>query len=276
MKYRILLNLALAILVAVLILLVWLKPKPADQTAFKLSTLASSSIHRITIEKPGQATIVLQGNPAAWRLTAPFPARADSVAVGRLLEILAASSLQRFPATDPGRFQLDTPLLQLTLNDQKFSFGTQNTLTGEIYVATNGGVHLVAPSYLVYAMKIPSDFASHALLAEQEKLAGFEFTDLKLNQNSEGKWSTTPARPNLSQDDINRWIDEWRNSSSLVTQPYDGTPALESFTLRLKDGKLISCKILRHEPDLVILREDEKLQYHFPSEIGKRLLRPGK
>lgn len=271
MKSRIWLNLALAALVAGLILLVWLKPRPTTQTEFKLSTLASTSVNRIAIKKPGQPAIVLQKTPAGWRLGAPFPARAEEATVGRLLEILAASSLQRFPATELGRFQLDQPLLSLTLNDQEFSFGTQNTLTGEVYVATNSGVHLVAPSYLAYAMKMPADFAAHALLAENEKPADFEFADLKLSQNSDGKWSTSPARPNWSQDDINRWVDEWRHASSLVTQPYDGTPAQESFTLRLGDGKLIPCKILRREPDLVLLREDENLQYHFPAEIGKRL-----
>jgi len=276
MKSRVLLNLALAALVAALILLVWLKPRPTTQTEFKLSTLASASINRITIDKPGQPAIVLQGNPAGWRLSAPFQARADGAAIGRLLEILAATSLQRFPSTDLGRFQLDNPLLRLTLNGQEFSFGTQNTLTGEVYVATNGGVHLVAPSYLVYSMKMPADFASRAFLAEEEKLAGFEFADLNLSQNSDGKWLTSPARPNLSQDDINRWVDEWRHASSLVTQPYDDTLPQESFTLRLGDGKLIPCKILRREPELVMLREDEKLQYHFPAEIGKRLLSPGK
>ena len=276
MKSRVLLNLALAALVAALILLVWLKPRPTTQTEFKLSTLASASINRITIDKPGQPAIVLQGNPAGWRLSAPFQARADGAAIGRLLEILAATSLQRFPSTDLGRFQLDNPLLRLTLNGQEFSFGTQNTLTGEVYVATNGGVHLVAPSYLVYSMKMPADFAARAFLAEEEKLAGFEFADLNLSQNSDGKWLTSPARPNLSQDDINRWVDEWRHASSLVTQPYDGTHPQESFNLRLGDGKLIPCKILRREPELVMLREDEKLQYHFPAEIGKRLLSPGK
>jgi len=271
-----LLNLALAALVAVLILLVWLKPKPMAQTEFKLSTLASASINRIAVEKPGQPAIVLQRNPAGWHLSAPFQARAEGPAVERLLEILAATSLQRFPATDLGRFQLDQPLLRLTLNEQEFSFGTQNTLTGEVYVATNGGVHLVAPSYLAYAMKMPADFAAHALLAEEEKPAGFEFAGLKLSQDSDGKWSASPARPNWSQDDINRWVDEWRHAASLVTQPYDGTPAQESFTLHLGDGKLIPCKILRREPELVLLREDEKLQYHFPAEIGKRLFSPGK
>lgn len=274
MKSRILLNLALAALVIVLALLVWLKPKPVVQTEFKLSTLASASVNRIAIENPGQPEIVLQRNLAGWRLTAPFQARAEGATVGRLLEILAATSLQRLPATDPGRFQLDQPLLRLTLNDQEFSFGMQNTLTGEVYVATNGGVHLVAPSYLAHAMKMSADFAARAFLAEEEKLTGLEFSDLKLSQNGDGKWSVSPARPNWSQDDINRWTDEWRHASSLVTQPYDGTPPQESFTLRLDTGKLIPCKILRREPELVILREDEKLQYHFPVGVGKRLLSP--
>ncbi|MHB1619981.1 MAG: DUF4340 domain-containing protein [Sulfuricella sp.] len=274
MKSRLLLNLVLAALVAVLILLVWLKPKPAAPLEFKLSTLASASISRIAIEKPGQPAIVLQKNPAGWRLSAPFQARAEESTVGRLLETLAATSLQRFPATDLGRFQLDPPLLRLTLNDQEFSFGTQNTLTGEVYVATKGGAYLVAPSYFAHAMKMPADFAAQAFLAAEEKPVGFEFADLKLSQDSAGKWSASPARPNWSQDDINRWVDEWRHASSLVTQPYDGTPAQESFTLRLSDGKLIPCKILRREPELVLLREDEKLQYHFPAEVGKRLLRP--
>ena len=276
MKSRILLNLALAALVAVLAVLVWLKPRPAVPQEFRLSALASASIDRIIIEKPGQPAIMLQRNPAGWRLTAPFPARAEGTAVERLLEILAAASRQRFPATDLGRFQLDPPLLRLTLNEQTFRFGTQNTLTGEVYVATNGGVHLVAPSHLAHALKIPADFAAHAFLAEEEKLAGFESAKLKLSRNGEGKWSASPARPDWSQDDINRWADEWRNASSLVTQPYDGTPAQESFTLHLANGKLIPCKILRREPELVLLREDEKLQYHFPAGIGKRLLSPGK
>jgi len=271
MKSRILLNLVLSALVAILILLVWLKPKPMAQTEFKLSTLASASIDRIAIEKPGQPAIMLQKKPDGWRLSAPFQARAERVAVGHSLDILAATSLQRFPATDLGRFQLDPPLLRLTLNDQEFSFGTQNSLTGEVYVATNGGVHLVAPSHLAHAMKMPADFAARAFLAEEEKLAGFAFADLKLSQDSDGKWSATPARPNWSQDDFNRWADEWRNASSLVTQPYDGTPPQESFTLRLGNGKLIPCKILRRDPELVLLREDEKLQYHFPAGIGKRL-----
>lgn len=274
MKSRLLLNLALAALVAVLALVVWLKPKPAAQAEFKLSALAVKDITRIVIEKAGQPAIVLQKSTGGWRLSAPFQARAEGGSIERVLEMLTATSRQRFPSTDLGRFQLDMPLLRLTLNNQEFSFGTQNPLTGEVYVATNGGVHLVAPRYLADALKAPADFASRAFLAEEEKPVGFEFSNLRLSQQSNGKWSVSPANPNLNQDQLNGWVDEWRHASSLVTQPYDGTPSMESFTLRLRDGQVIACKILRHEPELVLLREDENLQYHFPAGIGKRLLRP--
>lgn len=275
MKSRLLLNLALAALVMVLALFVWFKPKPAVQAEFKLSTLAAGDIGRIVIEKAGQSAIVLQKTPAGWRLSSPFQARAEGGTVGHLLEILAAASPQRFPAADLGRFQLDRPLLRLTLNDQEFSFGAQNPLTGEVYVATSGGVHLVAPRYLASALKAPTDFVSRAFLAGEEKPVGFEFADLKLDRQSDGKWLASPPHPDWSQDDLNRWADEWRHASSLVAQPHDGSPPVESFALRLLDGKTIACGILRREPELVLLREDEKLQYHFPAEAGKRLLRPG-
>lgn len=274
MRARIWLNLGLAALVIVLALLLWFKPKPVTQPEFKLTTLTSASIDRIAIDKPGQPAIMLQKTPAGWRLIAPFEARADEEMVRRVLEITAAASLQRLPATDLGRFQLDQPLLRLALNNQEISFGMQNPLTGEVYAASQGNVYPIAPRYLAHALKIPADFAARALLAAEEKPAGFEFTNLTFKQRDDGKWLTAPDKPDWSQDDLNRWVDEWRHASSLLTQPYDGTPAKESLTLRLRDGKIISCKILRHEPEFVLLREDEKLQYHFPADIGKHLLHP--
>lgn len=276
MKARLLLNLGLAALVVALALLVWLKPKTSAPPEFRLTTLAAPDVRRIAIDKPGQPAIVLHKSAAGWRLDAPFSARADHPAVERLLEILAAASSQRFPATDLGRFQLDPPLLRLTLNDQEFRFGTQNPLTGEIYIATTDQVYLVAPRYLASALRMPADFAARAFLAEEEKPAGFDFADLQLTLQGDGKWSVTPPRQDLGPDDLNRWRDEWVHASALLAQPHDGTPPLETFRLHLRDGRSITCQVLKREPELVLLREDERLQYHFPADVGKRLLHPGK
>lgn len=275
MKARLLLNLGLAALVIVLALLVWFKPRTPTPPEFRLTTLAAREVQRISVEKPGQPPIALHRTPAGWRLNSPFSARADGQAVERLLEILAAASSQRFPAADLGRFQLDQPLLRLTLNEQEFRFGTQNPLSGEIYVATASQVFLVAPRYLANALRMPADFAARSFLAEEEKPAGFDFADLKLTLQGDGTWSVLPSRRDLGQDDLNRWLDEWLHASALLAQPHDGTAALESFTLHLRDGRSIACQVLKREPELVLLREDEQLQYHFPADLGKRLLRPG-
>lgn len=276
MKSRVLVNLALAVLVAALLLLAWIAPKPAQQAELRLSGLSAAEVTRIGIEKPGQAPIALEKSAAGWRLVAPFPARADTQAVDRALELLGATASQRFPARDLGRFQLDRPLLRIRLNDQEFSFGTQNPITGGIYLATRGHVYLISPRYLSAALRMPADFASRKFLGENEKLAGFSSSSLKLVQEPGGKWSPSPPHPEWDQDDLNRWADEWRHASSLITQPYDGTPPLESFELQLRDGNKLAGRILQREPELVVLREDENLQYHFPAGVGKRLLRPGK
>lgn len=276
MNSRVWVNLALAALAIALLILVWIMQQPAQQAGLKLSTLAAADITRIRIDKPGQAPILLEKNPTGWRLTAPFKARADNATVGRAVELAGAGASQRFPAEDLGRFQLDRALLRVQLNNQEFSFGTQNPITGEVYVATGGFVHLIPPRYLFGTLKMPADFASREFLGEQEQLAGFSSPGLTLAQSPEGRWSASPAHPEWGQDDINRWADEWRHASSLVTQPYDGTPPLESFKLQLRDGKVLACRILQREPELVVLREDENLQYHFPAEVGKRLLQPGK
>jgi hypothetical protein len=275
MKARLLLNLGLAALVIALALLVWLKPKTSAAPAFRLTTLSAKETQRIAIDKPGQPPLALHKTPAGWRLDAPFSARADHHAVERLLEVLDAASSQRFPAADLGRFQLDQPLLRLTLNEQEFRFGTQNPLTGEIYVATADQVFMVAPRYLASALRMPADFAARSFLAEEDKPDGFDFADLKLTLQGDGKWSVSPPRQDLTPDELNRWRDEWLHASALLAQPYDGTAALATFTLHLRDGRKITCKLLRREPEWVLLREDEQLQYHFPADLGKRLLRPG-
>ena len=274
MKARIWLNGALALLVLGLALLAWFKPQPAPRAEFRLSALTAPQISRITIRKPGHDAIVLEKGPSGWRLTAPFSARAETRLAERLLDILAAASERRFPATDLDRFGLDAPLGELSLNRQTFAFGGQNPLTGEQYVATGGYVYLVPPGFFAGVLKAPSDFAARRLFTGNENPVGFDFPDLKLTRN-DGRWAVSPPHPDWGPDRINRWADEWRLASSLVTQPADRSRGGEPLTIRLEDGRLIPMSIAQRAPEFVLVREDENLEYHFPRDVGKRLLDPG-
>jgi len=44
--------------------------------------------------------------------------------------------------------------------------------------------------------------------------------------------------------------------------------------VRLANGKTVQFHILQREPDLVLLRGDENMQYHLPGGVGNRLLEP--
>ena len=273
MQSRNLLNLALAALVAGLALFAYLRPAPQDQAELEVSRLAAAQVARIVIQRPGQPQLALQKRAGLWFVTTPFSARADDQRVEKILKILGAKSAQSFTATDLARFGLDQPLLQLAIDGQTFAFGTQHPLTNEIYVATQGRVYLLPPSHFASAAASAPDFASKMLFAPDENPVGFAFPGFTLSQD-QGKWSRLPPGPDLSQDSLNQWADEWRHAIAVIAQPYaQGKPA-EQFSVRLSNGKTVPFQILQREPELVLLRGDENMQYHFPSAIGKRLLQP--
>ena len=56
---------------------------------------------------------------------------------------------------------------------------------------------------------------------------------------------------------------------------YSGRQAVGKINLKLRDKeKKVELAILAYEPELILYRKDEGLEYHFPLEAGKRLLRP--
>lgn len=269
MKPRLLLNLFLSAVVAVLGTLLWLNPAPKE-TTHPLSSLKAEAVKQIRIEKPDQPPLTLEKSGDRWRITAPFSTRADSARIGRLLGLLSASSTERFTATDLARFELDHPLLSLTLGGQRFDFGAINPLNQQQYVATGGSVYLIDPRLAVDAYAKSFDLADKKLLAENEQPTGFDLPELKLERDGNGKWNA----PQFGQDSLNRFADEWKNAYALLVQPYDGSKPLRSLRLRFADGRTVNLAVLQEQPDFVLLREDEKLQYHFPPELKTHLLQP--
>lgn len=273
MKSRSLLNLALLVLVAGLGVFLYLKPKPAAAPEIRLSGLKPDEIQRISVERPGRPAVNLDKQGGAWFVTAPFRARADSFQVQHLLEVLSATSPQRLPAAGLSRFDLDQPALRVTIGPQRFSFGMLNLLTHQQYVETAGSVYLISAGYGGTVPSQAADYASHRLLTSAEQPVGFTFPDFSLSQTN-GDWSLTPPQPGLSQDDFNRWVDDWRYASSLATEPYSGSPSLGKIGIALKGGKRLSLEILQWQPELVLLRPDESMEYHFASGMAKQLLAP--
>jgi hypothetical protein len=115
------------------------------------------------------------------------------------------------------------------------------------------------------------------LFKESEKAVGFKFKGFSVDQQ-DGKWTLAPQRSSdkerPSQDDLNRWADDWRYASSLVTQPWSGKSTPDVVQAKLADGRTITFVVVRREPELILARPDEKLQFQFSGEMTRRLLNP--
>lgn len=269
-----LLNAALAIAVAALGAWVYFKPaKDAPADIAPLSALKSEEAVSVRIERPGAAPVLLEKLSGAWRMTAPFAARSDEQRTLRLLEILGARPVQAFAADDLARFELDRPQARLTIGQQVFSLGMVNSVTREQYLLTNGSVYAVDPRYAAALPANAAEMASHRLFGPGETPVRVELPAFTVEQR-DGKWVQLPQARDYSQDDFVRWADEWRNATALLVGPAVKGKVLETIRIQLKQGGALSLGVLAREPQLVLLRPDENLQYHFSPEIAQRLLSP--
>ncbi len=169
--------------------------------------------------------------------------------------------------------------MKLTLNDQSFAFGRINDITYEQYVATAGAVYLVAP---FYGYGIPTEatkLVSRKLLDDAEVPVAFDFGRYRIARGDRGAWTIEGAYPSqprkpLSQDDFNRWADEWRFTSSLGAEPRRRVRGEGRLVVQFKDGKKVTMEIVQKRPDFLLVRGDENMQYRFGAEVGRRLLDP--
>jgi hypothetical protein len=247
----------------------------ADDARHKLTALAPSAVTRVVIEPRDGESIELARRGDAWYLARPFEARADRSQVERLLELTSAAGKEKLEATDLARFDLDRPSLTVTLGEQRFAFGTVNPLSQEQYVLAGDSVYLLPSFYSSLVPRQAERLLTHSLFVAGESPVAFALPGSRI-ELQDAKWVRRPAvgAEEPSQDDFSRWVDGWRFASSLLTQRAGAKAATAHVEVRLADGRTLKLGILQREPELILVRPDEKLQFHFSGEVGRRLLTP--
>lgn len=267
--------LALLALAAGLGLLAWLAPA-RDEDRPPLSTLKPAQAQRVSLARPGQAAIELERRDERWLLTAPLRARADEFQVLRMLALLEAKPAAQFPATDLDRFDLQAPLALLTIDGTQYAFGGINTVTREQYVQRGDTVYALA---LRHGAALPASAESlirRVLLEEHEIPVAILLPQFSLRQTG-GRWTLTPADADAGPDELQAFVDRWRQASAARAEAHDGRPAQAEIRIELREGAPLAISVLQREPQLVLLRQDQGLQYTFLAGAGDALLRsPGK
>ena len=279
MKSKVILNLLLVVAVTALALYAILRPGQKTDPGVRVVQLTREQVARIGIERRQGAPIRLEKRADGWHVNAPFRARADIGQVDRVLDLTSATAKQKLPRTDLARFDLEPPQVKVVLDDQAIAFGRINDITNEQYAATADAVYLLAP---FYGYGIPADaskLASRKLLAEDEVPIAFDFGRYQVVRDDKGRWSTSGAVPGkseteLSQDEFNRWADEWRVTYAVAAEPAKSAASKQRVTLRLKNGKSVIMQAAVADSAFTLLRSDESMLYRFGAQTGKRLLNP--
>ena len=266
------LNLALLAAVIALGLVAYYKPQKSEPE-HKLSMLKAGDAKNIKVDIAGSAPLLLERAGSEWKLTAPVSARADGFQVQRLLEILDATSKDRFPAMGLARYELNEPRARVTINQQAFAFGAINEMSREQYVATQDGIYPLALRYGATLPKNAWQLVSRQLFAPDEAPVAFDLGEFKLAQ-ADGKWQLTPGAADVGADDINRWVDDWRLAAALDVQPPSRKKPLTTVKLTLKNGTRITVAVLQREPQFVLARDDQEFEFLFVADAAKRLLAP--
>jgi hypothetical protein len=271
MKRGWLLNLAMLTAVAALTLFAWRTPSREEAARESLSAVKPAAVSSVSLTRHGQPPVKLERRGDHWWITAPLNARADEFQVLRMLTILEAQPTARLPAVDRARFELDRPTAVLEIDGVQYAFGAINTVTGEQYVQRGDTIHAVE---LRHGAGLPANALAlirRALLSETEQpvtIALPEFTVGKSN----GHWKLTPASAEIGADELQRYADHWRVASAASAEPYDNRPVLADLHITLSDGKTVSFGVLQREPQLVLWRRDNGMQYTFLGVAGRVLL----
>lgn len=292
MKKRWILNLVMLSLVAGLVAFLYLRPKAQTQEEIKheVSQLKLADITSAKVEFPTQAPTTFEMVDGLWRMTAPYKTRADQRSVQRILSIIAATSVEKFPITDLTKYGLDNPQLRLKLSgktvNEEFIFGTYNPVTDDQYMAYKDGVYLLSGSYSEAAKTQPIEMVDKTPLTpnEAKQIAGFDFARLEQWEEARlqvdvanGKWATNAEKAKITQNEMNEWLDfSWKQAQAKSVELY--TPnhkeTYPSFEVKLKDGKKIHFDKISEAPELLLGRPDEGVMYHFANDVGFTMLNP--
>lgn len=291
MKNRWLLNLIMLAIVAGLIAFLYTRPQANIDapTEHAVSQLKLADFTHIKVEFPTQAPASFEKVDGFWRMTAPYKARADQVSVQRILSIIAATSIEKFPANDPEKFGLNNPQLKIKLTgktNEEFVFGTHNPVTDEQYLAYKDAVYLIRANYSEAAATQAVELIDKSPLsvAEAKQIVGFDYSRLEQWEESrlnvdvvDGKWTTNLTQAKPTQNEMNEWLDfSWKQSPATSVELYspDRKVTLPSFEIKLKDGKKIHFDKIQESPELLIGRPDEGIIYHFSNDAGFTMLNP--
>jgi len=271
---RLLLNIALLFVAAMLILLTVFEPGlEPDNKLPPLTSLSADSVNHIEIMY-NDDVIKLERNNNQWMVTAPVNAYGNDFKIRSLLNLLRTPSHAHYTVDEIELppVHLDKPRATIIFNDQKIEFGDTHPLNHQRYVMKDNIVHLIDDLYYHHVTATPGSYVSYRLLPPESHITAITFPDKSGMEKQDGKWVTAIA---ITADEITRLITDWESAEALEVKPYSGIQPKQSMNLSLQGHeKPVRFYIETGGDNYIFINESLTLQYTVAMELAKNLLEP--
>lgn len=274
MKSRLIMNLVLLAIIAVLGAVAFLKPGKQEPETPSLLTLDADALTRMTLRN--KETLVFERQDGVWRLTAPFAAPVNQIRAGQLLEVAKARSEAHYPLRqeDVGQFGLDKPQATLTLGDASLQFGGTDPINMRRYVRLGDTLHLVDDNFFHHLTAPATDYVDKKLLPEGAKIRAIELPGFKATKGPEGQWTAEP--PGDGKTNLGELASSWATVRAIDVKRLDPGQDREivgeTIRIGLAEGPPVEFVVLEKQPGLILARKDLGLKYEMTSETSRELL----
>ncbi|VAX01526.1 hypothetical protein MNBD_GAMMA22-1989 [hydrothermal vent metagenome] len=276
MNSRTSLNIFLFLFVATLIAILFIDTEKSI-TTYQLSSLNENQVTTIEITRQTGKALTFNKKNNLWYMTSPYEVQANTFYIESLLRITQAKSISQFTISkeDKNKFKLNPAQATLKLNQQLFSFGTNEALNLNRYILSNDKLYLIPDRYFYLLNSTTTGYIDHALIGKQKKIIGLELENHKI-QLLNGKWQTTPKLKNNSADNIIQLISEWNNSQAIeISEFSDIANSDKKLSVKIfiaGNKKPIIFDVVITDENYFFIRVDLKLQFKLNHDMAKRLL----
>ena len=270
MRSRLILNLVLLAVIAVLGALAFFEPGKKKTETIPLAKVDENALTALTLKN--QDTIQFEKKDGHWRLAAPFRAPANEVRVRQLIDIAKSNREAEYPLKpeDRAKFELDQPKATLVLGDTTLLFGGSDPINMRRYVQVGDTLYLVNDDFFHHLTASATDYVDKKLLPEGAKIKEIVLPGLKASLGQDGKWTREP--PGEAKSDLNELATAWTTARAIEVKRLEKPPQGETIKIGLVEGGPLEFTIVQREPDLILARSDLGLQYELTGETTRQLL----
>lgn len=274
MQSRLLVNIALLLLVAVLGFFVLTSEDKNASDVKSLTDIKTDSVNRVNI-RHNDRVINIEKIDAHWQLTEPINIAANDFRIKTILNLLSTVSYAKYAADslELDKFGFKQAGTSITFNKHKIDFGNISPINGYRYVKLNKEVHLIDDHHYPLISSQIGALVARNLLPADTKINKLVLPEQTLALNSQEIWKSTK---DISADAIIETLDNWKNTEAFGVHNYFKRDSLGTIEVYIDNVyEPIKFFITDVDPWLVIARPDIDLEYHFNLELYDSLLRPG-